>query len=82
MPDDTEYVVGWNEGLTGPTTPNVAGPCCGGNQWQYVPIAKGNQTIAILPCQNAEDIAVTERRAAFIVGCLNARAKNPQGQYE
>lgn len=43
------WVLGWNGGLTGPTTPSSAGPCAGGRGWGFQPVSKGMETVAICP---------------------------------
>jgi hypothetical protein len=47
-----KWIAGYNPRVTGPTTPNVGGPCCGGRDWPYRTINVGQETIAIVPAQD------------------------------
>lgn len=42
---------GWGDGLTGPTTPAIDGPTVAGDRWDYTPVRKGTETLAICPNQ-------------------------------
>ena len=44
------WVVGYGNGLTGPTTPSM-NAFCGGSNWAYEPVSKGMETIAVCPIQ-------------------------------
>jgi hypothetical protein len=43
---------GWGIGLSGPTTPGISAPFCGGDDWPYEPVRKGEETIAVCPKQD------------------------------
>jgi hypothetical protein len=43
------WVSGYGEGITGPTTPTLHGPCCAGEKYPYDVVSKGTETIAIIP---------------------------------
>lgn len=45
------WTKGWGRGVTGPTTPRAAGPCCGGEYYPYTIVSKNLETIAIIPQQ-------------------------------
>ena len=47
-----KWEAGYNPEVTGPTTPNVSGPCCGGGDWPYRTVNVGTETIAIIPAQD------------------------------
>ena len=80
---ETNWTVGWGDGLTGPTTASVAGPCCGGRNWPFEVISDGENTIAILPDQTKDEDyrskplqdGSLEKRAAFIVRACNNHYK-------
>lgn len=45
------WTKGYGDGVTGPTTPSVAGACCGGRCQPYTIVSKNRETIAIIPQQ-------------------------------
>lgn len=78
------WILGWGEGLTGPTTPAVDSPVCGGHDWPFQVISKGKHTIAICPAQPPKDwmagpfspVPGTDKaNAAFIVKACNNHEK-------
>lgn len=46
--------VGFGAGITGPTTPRLDGPCCGGSKWPFGILSKGKECVAIIPAQDLE----------------------------
>jgi hypothetical protein len=50
MSENNKWIEGWGEGLTGPTTPSVMGPCCK-KDWKFHVVSLGDETIAICPNQ-------------------------------
>ena len=48
------WIVGYNGGKTGPTTPNNVGPCCGGREYPYEIVGIGKATLAIIPKQEGQ----------------------------
>lgn len=67
---------------TGPTTASTFGPCCGGQDWDYVPVTKDGETIAICPARqkvrpyktggvDEQDIGTALSNARFIVKAWN-----------
>lgn len=45
------WVAGFDGGVTGPTTPRVSGPCCGGEGYPFEIVSYEKATIAICPKQ-------------------------------
>lgn len=44
------FTVGYGQnGVTGPTTPNLASPVVGGRSWPYEIVTRGYETVAIFP---------------------------------
>lgn len=64
------WFAGYGEGLTGPTTPSFAGPCCGGKNWGYEPVRCGDRTIAICPNQEAATLRISDIKGS---AAANAR---------
>lgn len=64
------WFAGYGEGLTGPTTPSFAGPCCGGKNWGYEPVRCGDRTIAICPNQEAAALRISDIKGS---AAANAR---------
>lgn len=62
------WVVGWGDGLTGPTTPND--PVVAGRSWECVPVSQGMETIAIVPNQATGYFSLDEAKGT---GRANAR---------
>ena len=59
-----EWVKGWGEGLTGPTTPRTDPTVDEGRE--YIPIANGMATIAIVIKQENDSISELESNAKLI----------------
>ena len=59
-----EWIKGWGEGLTGPTTPRTKPTVDGGRE--YIPIANGMATIAIVIKQENDSISELESNAKLI----------------
>ena len=60
-----EWVNGWGEGLTGPTTPRYPNPTADDNR-EYTPISKGEETIAIIIQQENNKIEELNANAKLI----------------
>lgn len=64
------WKAGYGNGLTGPTTPNLAGPVVGGKKWGVGIVSRGAETIAICPNQatfgGAEILGSGEEHARLI----------------
>ena len=59
-----EWIKGWGEGLTGPTTPRTDPTVDEGRE--YIPIANGMATIAIVIKQENDSISELESNAKLI----------------
>ena len=60
-----EWVNGWGEGLTGPTTPRYPNPTADDNR-EYTPISIGKETIAIIIQQENNKIEELKANAKII----------------
>lgn len=70
-----KWIVGYGQGLTGPTTPNShEGPFCR-DSWPFEVVSFGTQTVAILPARDIgekyphnkpEDLSETRNRARLL----------------
>lgn len=72
----TPWRLGYSaSGITGPSTPIISGPCCGGREWPYEIITKGQETLCIVPAQSAfgsgRRDGSEKANAAFIVRAVN-----------
>lgn len=45
------WIVGWGNGVSGPTTPNIDGPTVAGRLWEFGIVTMGIETVAICPNQ-------------------------------
>ena len=63
--------IGWGNGLTGPTTPSVSGPCVDGGL-PFIPVHSGRDTIAIVPQQRSGVLADNARLIASAPALLEA----------
>ncbi len=57
---------------TGPTTPASGGPVCGGRDWPYVTLNRGEETIVVVPAQAAQRIV--GRHSSPLQGSAEAQA--------
>lgn len=46
-----KWVKGWGNGLTGPTTISARAVCAGGQDWRWMPVSNGKETIGIAVMQ-------------------------------
>jgi hypothetical protein len=60
-----DWVNGWGEGLTGPTTPRYPNPTADDNR-EYTPISIGKETIAIIIQQENNKIEELKANAKLI----------------
>ena len=68
-------IVGWGNGLTGPTTP-CHEVVCAGPKWITIPISKGMETLAIVIMQENENMEDFMARAHKIADALNNYPQN------
>ncbi|MGN7750601.1 hypothetical protein [Sinorhizobium sp. 22678] len=76
---ENRWVVGWGNGVSGPTTPSIDGPTVAGRQWEFGIVTMGIETIAIFPNQvdrtTGEQIHGSgDETAAIVVRAVNGRA--------
>lgn len=60
------WIVGWGDGLTGPTTAATM-PFCGGEKWEFLPISYGSKTIALVPSQGGENGELLMQKHAKLI---------------
>jgi hypothetical protein len=55
------WSVGWGSGLTGPTCAVADYPFCGGQYWPYIPVHKGQETIALVPAPDKDTMHIPDK---------------------
>ena len=88
----TEWII--NGSQTGPTTPIVPSPVCGGEDWGYETVNSGFETIAICPNQDSQrtinsksqiprsGLANAHLIAAAVNACIKLNPNNPMAVAE